>query len=341
MKSKEARDGRSIPRETLEHYRFQAIKLRKKGWKVNDIAEAFGLLRTSVSHWFMKVNRHGIESLKRRKAKGKEPKLTMEDRTKILSWLKQSAIDFGFENPLWTGKRVQQLIKKQLGKSLHVTNVREWLRKWNLTNQKPEHLATQRDERTVKRWLKNEWPKIKEHCRRWQAMLYFMDESGVSLTAVMGKTWAPKGKTPVVRTTGRRGGLCVTSAISPAGKMTFRIEKEKVNADKHIEFLIQIMKQHSNRKIIVIEDNAPSHIAHAVKSFVASQSNRIAIYYLPPYSPELNPDEHVWAYLKAHQLKTHQALTTKELKHLVKRKMQVIQRKSSLIDSFFMNSYVL
>jgi len=334
MKSKEVRDGRSIPRETLEQYRFQAIKLREKGWKIEDIAEAFGLVRTSVSHWFMKLDRHGLKSLKRTKAKGKEPKLTKEDKTKILSWLKQSAVDFGFETPLWTGNRVQQLIKKQLDKSLHVSNVREWLKRWNLTNQKPERRATQQDERAVKRWLKEEWPKIREHRRRWQAMLYFMDESGVSLTAVMGKTWAPKGKTPVVKTTGNRGGLCVTSAISPAGKMTFRIEKGKVNAGRHIEFLIQIMKQHPNRKIIVIEDNAPSHIAYAVKSFVASQPNKIAVYYLPSYSPELNPDEHVWAYLKAHQLKSHQAQTTSELKHLVKRKMQGIQRKNGLVNSF-------
>lgn len=341
MKQKEVRDGRSIPRQTLEQYRFQAIKLKEKGWKIKDIAEAFGLIRTSVSHWFMKIDRHGIKSMKQTKAKGREPKLTIEDKTRILSWLKQSAMEFGFETPLWTGKRVQQLIKKQLGKSMHVTNVREWLRKWNLTNQKPERRATQRNERVVKQWLKEEWPKIKEHCRRWQAMLYFMDESGVSLTAVMGKTWAPKGETPVIKTTGKRGGLCVTSAISPVGKMTFRIEKGKVNADKHIEFLIQIMKQHPNRKIIVIEDNAPAHIAYAVKSFVASQPKRIAIYYLPSYSPELNPDEHVWAYLKAHQLKSHQAQTTKELKHLVKRKMYNIQRKEKLINSFFMHSYVL
>src|SRR3989338_8846772 len=142
----------------------------------------------------MKLDRHGLKSLKRTKAKGKEPKLTKEDKTKILSWLKQSAVDFGFETPLWTGNRVQQLIKKQLDKSLHVSNVSEWLKRWNLTNQKPERRATQQDERAVKRWLKEEWPKIREHRRRWQAMLYFMDESGVSLTAVMGKTWAPKGK---------------------------------------------------------------------------------------------------------------------------------------------------
>jgi len=117
-----------------------------------------------------------------------------------------------------------------------------------------------------------------------------------------------------------------------------RIEKGKINAEKHIEFLIQLMAQHPNRKIIVIEDNAPPHIAHAVKSFVASQPNKITVYYLPSYSPELNPDEHVWAYLKAYKLKDHQAQTTKELRHLVKRKMQSIQRKNGLINSFFMQS---
>jgi len=331
-------DGRSISREALEQYRFRAVKLRKKGWKVKDIAEAFGIHESSVSRWFTKANRQGVKSLKRTKAKGKEPKLTREDKTKILSWLKQSAIEFGFETPLWDGKRIHLLIKKKLHKTLHYSNVWEWLRRWGLTAQKPERKAKEQDEKAVRRWLKEEWPKIKEHSRRWQAMLYFQDESGVSLTAVMGKTWAPKGKTPVVKTTGKRGGLCVTSAISPAGRMSFRIEKGRVNADKHIEFLIQLMEQHPNRKIIVIEDNAPSHIAYAVKSFVASQPNKIAVYYLPSYSPKLNPDEHVWAYLKAHKLKDHQAQTEEELKKLVKNKMHGIQKKNGLINSFFMQS---
>ena len=331
-------DDRSISREALEQYRFRAVKLRKKGWKVKDIAEAFGVHESSVSRWFTKLNRQGMKSLKRTKARGKESKLTKEDKTKILSWLKRSAMEFGFETPLWDGKRVKQLIKKKLHKTLHYSNVWEWLRRWGLTAQKPKRRAKEKNEKAAKQWLKEEWPKIKEHHRRWQAMLYFMDESGVSLTAVMGKTWAPKGKTPVVKTTGKRGGLCVTSAISPAGKMVFRIEKKRVNAEEHINFLIQIMKRHPKRKIIIVEDNAPSHTAGAVKSFAMSNAKRIAIYYLPSYSPELNPDEHVWSYLKAHKLKDHQAQTKKELKKLVKNKMHGIQKKSGLVNSFFMQS---
>ena len=117
--------------------------------------------------------------------------------------------------------------------------------------------------------------------------------------------------------------------------MIFRIEKGKVNADKHIEFLKQIMKQHPYRKIIVIEDSAPVHKAKKIERFVEQNKKRFAIYKLPPYCPELNPTEHVWAYLKAHELKTHQAQNTEELKHLVKRKMQSIQMKKQLIHSFF------
>ena len=258
--AKHKKDGRSISRSTLEHFRFRAIGLRKKGWKVNDIATSFGLNRGSVSRWLTTFKRKGKRALKRTKAKGAQSKLDIEHKKQILQWLKQSATDFGFETPLWTCLRVKQLIKKKLNISIHKSNVWEWLRRWDQTSQKPERSAKECDEKEMKRWIREEWPKIKEHARRWQAMLYFQDESGISLTPVLGRTWAPKGKTPIVKVTGKRGGFCLTSAISPVGRMVFRIEKEKVNAVVHIEFLKQILKQHPNRKIIVVEDQAPVHI---------------------------------------------------------------------------------
>jgi len=306
-------DGRSFSHEVLEHCRFRAIELHKKGKKVNDIADFFGLHRCSVSHWISSYNRDGKKILESKKSTGRPSKLT----------------------------EIQKIVKERFGKKIHTTNIMRWLKKLNMTNQKPRRMAFQRDEKAVKKWLKEEWPKIKSHAKRWQAMLYFQDESGISLTAVMGRTWAPKGQTPVVKVTGKRGGFCLTSAISPAGKMIFRIEKEKITAKIHIEFLEQIIKQHPNRKIIVVEDNARPHIAQEVKEFVAQHKRKFAIYHIPSYAPELNPDEHVWQYLKGYQLKSHQAQNTQELKKLVKRKMQSIQRKKKLIHSFFVGIYVL
>ena len=156
---------------------------------------------------------------------------------------------------------------------------------------------------------------------------------------MLGTTWAKKGNTPVVKVTGNRGTICVTSAISPAGRMVFRLEKETVNSSKHIEFLKQVQKNHPRRKIIIIEDKAKPHIAKKVSQFVETQKNRLAIYFLPSYSPELNPDEHVWAYLKGFKLKAHQAKSLKEFKPLILSKMISIQRKKSIVPSFFMVNY--
>lgn len=334
------KDGRSFPRDVLEHYRFRALTLHKEGQSVNGIAHFFGVHRGSVSRWITVLKRDGRKALKKRTAPGPSYKLSSEEMESLILLLRDDATTHGFETPLWTCLRIQQLIQKRTGKKIHVSNVMRWLKKLNFTNQKPKRQASQQNKNAVKRWVKEEWPKIREHAHRWQAMIYFLDEAGVSLIPVMGKTWAPKGKTPIVKVTGKKGGLCVTSAISPIGKMVFRIEKEKITALVHIEFLEQILKHHPPRKIIIIEDNARPHTAKKVKEFTQQHKKRLAIYYLPSYAPELNPDEHVWEYLKARNLKAHQAQIIKELKHLVKRKMQSIQRQPSLIRSFFKKTYV-
>lgn len=333
-------DGRSYPHEVLEHYRFRSIELYKEGKKICDIAHFLGVHWGSVSRWITTYKRHGKKALKSKKAPGPPFKLEFKDFECILKILKEDALQYGFETPLWTCRKLQQVIKKKINKDLDISNVWRLLVRLGLTNQKPKRHANQRKERAVKRWLKEEWPKIKIHSRRWQAMLYFLDEAGVSLTPVLGKTWAPKGKTPVVKVTGKRGGLCVSSAISPAGRMVFRIEKSKVNSITYLDFLLQIIRQHQYRKIIIIADRAPPHTAKIIEEFVLSNKNHIAIYSLPPYAPDLNPDEHVWSYLKAYQLKTHQAQTTDELKHLVKRKMYSIQRNKRLINSFFISPII-
>ena len=283
----------------------------EKSKEIEDIADFCGVHWTAVYKWIRIYKEKGVEGLKRRKAKGAEPKLNKDDKKQIISWLKKSAIEFGFETPLWDCKRIQRMIKQELSKTIAISNLWHNLRKWKLTPQKPEREALEKDEQKVKRWLKEELLKIEEQRRKWQAMLYFQDESGVSLTPVLGKTWAKKGKTPKIKVTGNKGGFCVTSAISPAGRMVFRIEKEIIHAEQHIEFLKQIMRQHPFRKIIVIEDNAKPHIAGLVKDFVRENKNRIAVYYLPPYSPDLNPDEKVWKYLKHIKLKAHQARNKK------------------------------
>ena len=332
------RDGRKISRETLEYLREQSIKLWKDEKDINDIADFCGVHFTVIYKWIRIYKQRGKEGLKKRKAKGAEPKLNKEDKKKVISWLEKSAMEFGFETPLWDCKRIRIIIKKELNKNISISNLWENLRRWNFTPQKPEKMALERSQRKVNKWVREEWPKVEEHRRRWQAMLYFQDESSVSLVPVLGTTWAKKGETPKLRVTGNRGSIAVSSAISPAGRMIFRIEKERVTSKTFIDFLKQIMKNHPWRKIIVIIDNSPTHTAKAVENFVNENRNKIAVYYLPTYSPDLNPDEEVWKYLKNVKLLAHQARNKKEFAPLVRSKMQSIQKKHNLIKSFFIGN---
>lgn len=332
---KNKKDGRNIKRETLEHLRKQAIKLWKEDKKVKDIAHDFGVGLTAVYNWINTYQKKGLSGLNSKKAPGAKPKLSQDEIRKLLNMLKKTADNYGFESPLWECKKITQLIREKFGKIIHFSNVWRLLQKFGLSVQKPQRQAKERDEKEVKEWIENIWPKILMHAKRWQAIIYFQDESAVKLTAVLGTTWGKKGNTPIVRVTGKRGTIGVTSAISPAGRMVFRLEKETVDSSKHIEFLKQVQKNHPRRKIIIIEDKATPHTAKKVSQFVETQKKKLAIYFLPSYSPELNPDEHVWAYLKGFKLKAHQTKDMKEFKPLVLSKMRSIQRKEAIVSSFF------
>lgn len=329
------KDGRSINRDALEHLRMQAIELWKKERAVKDIAEDFGVTKSAVYEWIKEYKKHGLEGLKKRKAKGAEPKLNENEIKQLVAMIKKTANNYGFECPLWDCKKIRQLILEEFKKSIHFSNVWRLLVRLGLSPQKPHRTAKERDEKEVKGWVNDVWPEILAHAKRWQAIIYFQDESAVRLTAVLGTTWSKKGKTPIVKVTGKRGSICITSAITPAGRMIFRLEKERIKSAQHIEFLKQMQKNHPHRKIIVIEDKARPHIAKKVKEFIETQKRKLAVYYLPSYSPELNPDEHVWAYLKGFKLKAHQAKSFKEFKPLVLSKMRSIQKKKAIISSFF------
>lgn len=332
------RDGRRISRETLEYLRKQSIRLWKKDKSIEDISDFCGVHFTAVYKWIRIYKKKGFLGLKERKAKGAELKLNKDDKKKIIFWLEKSAMSFGFETPLWDCKRIQRMIKQELNKEIAISNLWNNLRRWNLTPQKPEKVALERSPRKVNKWLREEWPKIQEHRRRWQAMLYFQDESAVSLAPVLGTTWSRKGKTPKIKVTGNRGSIAVSSAISPAGRMLFRIEKKTVNSETFIDFLKQIMRNHKLRKIIIVTDNSMTHISAMTKKFLEQNKNKLAVYLLPTYSPDLNPDEEVWKYLKNVKLEAHQARNKKEFRPLIRSKMQSMQKKPNLIRSFFVGN---
>ena len=217
---------------------------------------------------------------------------------------------------------------------MHRTTIWRYLRRIGLTWQKPERRYLEQDQELVDQWIENEWPRIQEWAKNDRAILYFEDESGIKLAPVNGKTWSERGKTPVIRVTGKRGGITAISAVSPSGQLRFRLVKKRVNSKVIIEFLEQILKAHGRRKVGVIMDQAPCHKSKAVREYVDSQK-RLEVFYIPPYSPELNPDEKVWKHLKHKELNGRSAKDKGELSKMVVSALRSMQKRPNLLNSFF------
>ena len=330
-------DGRSLPREVMESYRIRAITLREKmHYSVKEISKIFGVKYESVSRWFVNYRRGGIEALKQRKAKGNDCILKDADLEWLQNVLQDNALEYGFSTPLWTGTYVRILFRREKNISLDRTTVWRYLIRLGLSFQKPEKRYSQQDKNLVKQWINKEWPAIQDWAQKNRAIIYFEDESGVSLAPVVGKTWAPIGETPIVRVTGKRGGVLAMSAISPSGRMCFRLEKRKVNTQVLMEFLNQISAHHPRRKVAVIMDQAPCHVAKKIKA-LNTESSKLRVFHLPPYSPDLNPDEKVWRHMKHVSLKNHQAQDKKQLGRLVIGALRQIQKNPRLTKRFFEN----
>jgi transposase len=150
-----------------------------------------------------------------------------------------------------------------------------------------------------------------------------------------GRTWGKKGETPVVLSTGARYGMSLISAITSRGHMRFMIkEKGGVNSDIFIEFLKRLMVGSKN-KIFLIVDNGPANVSKKTKAFVPKLGGRLRLFYLPPYSPDRNPDELVWKHLKADTVGRTTITSFNDFKNKIKSSMISLQRSPEKIRSFF------
>jgi len=204
------------------------------------------------------------------------------------------------------------------------------LRELDLTYQKPERVYRDGSDKVRKEWIEKEVPKILRCVNKNRAILYFEDESNISLTAPLGKTWSPRGKTPIAKVNGRRGGVAAISAISRSGKLAFTLLETRIGSDEIIHFLRQLLLEHSRRHVVVVMDQATPHISGKTNTFIASQK-RLHVFYLPSYSPKYNPAEFVWNHLKHQELKWHQAKTKDELMTISGKKLHSMASNKDLI----------
>jgi transposase len=185
----------------------------------------------------------------------------------------------------------------------------------------------------VHTWETETYPAIRTEAKQVGATIYFGDESGIRSDYHTGTTWAPQGQTPVVQATGRRFSLNMISAISAQGEFRFMLHEGSVDAKVFIEFLKRLMIN-ANKPVFLIVDGHPIHKAKIVKSYVEGLDGKLKLFYLPPYSPHLNPDETVWAHVKR-KVSRQLVESAEEMKRLALGALRSIQKLPELVKSFF------
>lgn len=337
-------DGRKIDRKALEEIRIRAVKRVEAGESPEVVIKALGLTRPRIYEWLAKYREGGIDALRSKKAPGKTPKLSGPQLRRVYRLVVgNNPRQLKFEFALWTRSMVRELIRREFNVRLSEVSVGRLLKKLGLSPQRPKHKSYQQDELLVVKWMAEDFPTIKKLAKQENAEIFFGDESSVRSDYHSGTTWAPRGKTPIVETTGARHRVNLISAISQRGAMRFMATEDRVNSAVFIEFLKRLLTN-ATRPIFLIVDNHSVHRSSEVREFVKSTNGRLRLFYLPPYAPELNPDEHVWNYLKNHKIGRQSTKNGWELYKRVDSVMRSLQKFPEKIKSFFrhpMTKYTL
>lgn len=330
-------DGRKLSHDQSEYIRIQAVKaVRINGSSAEEVIKTFGLHRANIYKWLKKYDEFGLDALKSRKASGPQPKLTPSQKHQLKKLILKSPLQLklDFEFALWTIDMVKELIWKKFKVNYSSSHVANILKQIGYSNQRPIERAYQQDPVKVDKWLAKDYKAIKAEATKQDRVIYFGDEAGFHETASYGKTWAPKGETPIIKATGARTKVNCISAISSKGKLHFMLYDANFNATVFIDFLKKLM-YNQKKKITLIVDGHNSHSTKVVKEYVESTKGKLKIYMLPPYSPELNPDELVWNNAKQKAAKKKYNRAGMSYKEMVSKIMEDIQRNISLLTSFF------
>jgi transposase len=330
------RDGRSLEHNTLAELRRMAIRrVIEEGAKPSAIAAEYGFCRNYLYPWLEKFKAGGWEALAEQIAEGPPPKLTEKQRQRVRRWiLGKDPRQHGFEFGLWTRRIVQKMLQEKMGVELCLTSVGKLLASLDITPQKPLRRAYERDPLRVERWRQEDYPKLRKRAKKLGASIFFLDEAGFQSDPPLGRTYGLKGKTPVIKTSGQRQSLNVISAVNARGEFWAATYTGKLNAESFVAFLKNFMNGRTGTVFLVV-DGHPAHKANLVTEYVASLGGRLELHPLPPYAPDLNPDEFVWSHMKLNGVSKKPLKKNESLKDRIEADLINIQGNPALVRSFF------
>lgn len=333
MKTK---DGRALSPTAKEVIRIKAVEAVLSGKKQMEAAKTFGITARAVNNWMRLHKEGGAKALKSRKVgRPKGGKLKAWQCAKIAKVVVDRNPDqLKLPFYLWTREAVGSLIERKFDIRLSVWTVGRYLKRWGFTPQKPIRQAFEQDSAEVKKWLKQEYPRIKSRAKREKAEIYWGDEMGLRSDHAVGQTYGLRGKTPVVPGTGQRFGCNMISAITNRGHLNFMVFKARFRTNIFIDFLRRMTRQ-LKRKFYIIIDRHPVHVSARVKRWIKKQAGHLRVFYLPKYSPDLNPDEMLNNDVKGNAVGRRRARYQEELIANVRGYLRSRQKQPGIVKKYF------
>jgi transposase len=331
-------DARTITGKALELLRKQAIRICKTGKTQAEVAALLGIARLTVGIWWRAYQaspENGLKVKKRGREMGADCTLNQTQAKEIQQLICDKSPDqYKLDFALWTRKAVQGLIHQRFKIVMPVRTVGDYLKRWGFTPQKPAKRAYEQQPVAVKKWLDEEYPVIAQKAKVEQADIYWGDETGVRNDCQHGRSYAPKGQTPVLRLPAKRVSLNMISALSNQGKVRFMIYKENMTYQVLITFMQRLVKD-APRKVFLILDNLKVHHAKKVQEWLLEHNSQIEVFYLPSYSPELNPDEYLNCDLKDGVHSAPPSRSDKTLRERVTSHMRKLQKLPQRVVKYF------
>lgn len=297
-------DARSLPAAAQEDLRRKAVRaVLEEGMTQKKVASLFGVSRQAVNGWVGEYRASGVVAL-RAKKRGRPPepsRLTGPQAAAVVRAITSKCPDqLMLPFALWTRDAVRELIFVKCGIRVSPATVGRYLKRWGMTPQRPVRRAYERNDAGVKAWLREEYPAIAARAKRENAEIHWGDQAGFRSDDQRGRSYSKRGVTPIVPGTGKRFKCNMMSAVTNRGHLSFMVFTSNFNGKVFTDFMRRLMKQsgadkarrgEATAKVFLIVDGHSAHRGGAAAAWLAANKAAIEVFYLPGYSPELNPDE--------------------------------------------------
>ena len=318
--------------------RKNIVRMLKSGRKPDEVAVALDVSRSLVYATKKAYEEKGIEGIKagkRGRRVGEKRTLTPEQERAIMKVIvDKNPEQMKLKCCMWTRKAIRDLILRDYKIDMPLSTLGYYLERWGFSVQRPAKRANKQDAERVKSWMEEEYPAIAAKAKAENAEIYWGDETALQNTANYIKGYAPVGQTPILEIEAKRLKLNMLSAISNKGKLRFTITKESVNMDILIDFMKRLVKD-TGRKVLLILDNLRVHHAIKVQEWLTEHKHEIEVFYLPPYSPEYNPDEYLNSDLKREMSKRPIPKSEDELSGNARSVLKKTQKDPKRVKSYF------